>query len=409
MKTSAATAQSVTIPNWICCQLGAREDYAIPRALQTQGLLYELITDVWATPGSWISRGTNGLSKRFHNDLTGARVTASNSRAVTFEITSRACGLRGWSLMRERNEWFQDFAVAHLSRHSRKWERLRPTVFAYSYAARRIFEFARPLGWRTVLGQIDPGPAEERIVEKLYAKSPHNDWQAAPKQYWDEWNLECSLSDHIVVNSDWARRALTSEGVPSARITVIPLALERFPAAATFERRYPVKFSAERPLRVLFLGQINLRKGVEALFDAIRLVEDEPIEFWLVGPGQVSIPETLERCSQIRSFGAVPRNKVEEFYRYADVFILPTFSDGFGLTQLEAQCWKLPIVASSQCGRVVRHGENGLLLEDISGEAIAAVLRELVRSPSRLQAMAAASGVAEEFSLKSLASSLLSL
>ena len=38
------------------------------------------------------------------------------------------------------------------------------TVFAYSYAAEGIFKFARERGWRTVLGQIDPGPAEERIV-----------------------------------------------------------------------------------------------------------------------------------------------------------------------------------------------------------------------------------------------------
>ena len=44
------------------------------------------------------------------------------------------------------------------------------TVFAYSYAARDIFLFARARGWRTVLGQIDGGPLEERTVSRLMPK-----------------------------------------------------------------------------------------------------------------------------------------------------------------------------------------------------------------------------------------------
>lgn len=396
---------------WLCCQIGAREDYAVPRALETRGVLGELITDVWAFPGSWISRGTNGLSKRFHVDLTDARVNASNFGALRFEVTSRARGRNGWNLIMERNEWFQRFAVAHLNRHRGKWEKEQTTVFAYSYAAHRIFKFARELGWRTVLGQMDPGRVEEQLVKDLYARSPQpaDEWLPAPQQYWDEWSRECELADHIVVNSSWSRDALISEGVLSERIKVIPLAIKRFPDADTFERRYPPGFSSERPLRVLFLGQINLRKGVGELFEAIRLVQGEPIEFWFVGPRQLSTPPDLSGDDRIRWFGVVPRNSVADYYRMADIFIFPTLSDGFGLTQLEAQCWKLPVVASAHCGRVVRHGENGLLLEKISGNTIADTLRRLARSPGELQMMAAASGIAEPFSLKSLASSLINL
>lgn len=411
MSTHVSAAQSETDPRWLCCQIGAREDYAVPRALQTREVLGELITDIWARPGSWISRGTNGLSKRFHVGLTNARVTASNFGALRFEATSRARGRNGWKLIIERNQWFQRFAIAHLNRHRRKWEKEQPIVFAYSYAANQIFKFARERGWKTVLGQIDPGRAEEQLVKDLYARAPQarHDWLPAPPQYWDEWSLECDLADHIVVNSSWSRDALVSEGVASERIKVIPLAIERFPEAGRFERRYPLKFSSERPLRVLFLGQINLRKGVGALFEAIKLVQDDPIEFWFVGPSQLSTPEELRGDQRIRWFGAVPRNSVAKHYRMADVFILPTLSDGFGLTQLEAQCWKLPVVASAYCGRVVRHGENGVVLEDISASTIADTLHRLVKSPGELQMMAAASGIEESFSLEALASSLIDL
>ncbi len=74
-----------------------------------------------------------------------------------------------------------------------------------------------------------------------------------------------------------------------------------------------------------------------------------------------------------------PRIEVDKYYKDADVFIFPTFSDGFGLTQLEAQSWKLPVIASRHCGEVVRDGVNGVILEEVSGQAIADVLLKFLR------------------------------
>lgn len=339
---------------------------------------------------------------RFHPGLAGARVVAPNIPTLTFELKASLARQNGWKLISRRNEWFQRHAVDQLARNHNG----NHTVFAYSYAAKEIFEFARARGWRTVLGQIDPGPAEERIVSGLH-KTPtvqNTHWQPAPKAYWDNWRDECSLADQILVNSNWSRDALISEGVPAAKIQIIPLAYEA--GTGSFERRYPPSFSVERPLRVLFLGQINLRKGVAHLLEAVKLLSGEHVELWFVGPMQISVPEELRRHPQIKWFGVAPRNKVESYYRDADVFILPTLSDGFGLTQLEAQAWKLPVIASRYCGEVVRDGVNGVVLEDVSGAGIAKVLGELLRAPERLRAMAERSGVDERFSLNRLASAL---
>ena len=54
---------------WLCSQLGAREHYAIPRALFRQGLLDHLLTDAWVPPGSPLAFAF-GLGERFHPDLT---------------------------------------------------------------------------------------------------------------------------------------------------------------------------------------------------------------------------------------------------------------------------------------------------------------------------------------------------
>ena len=45
-------------------------------------------------------------------------------------------------------------------------------------------------------------------------------------------------------------------------------------------------------MRVLFLGQVNLRKGVARLLQAARILRDEPVEFWIVGPVQITNAET---------------------------------------------------------------------------------------------------------------------
>ena len=380
------------MPTWFCCQLGAREHYAVPRALQLSGSLGRLITDLWL-------RRVN----RFHPELAGATVAAPNFAALRFELKASLARENGWKLISQRNEWFQRQALAQLKRTPTT--NGNHTVFAYSYAAREIFKFARERGWRTVLGQIDPGPVEERIVAGL------NDdkWQPAPQAYWDNWRRECELADRIVVNSNWSKDALLAEGVPAEKLHVIPLAYEARSDARAFQRLYPRTFSAERPLRVLFLGQINLRKGVRQLLDAVHLLNGEPVEFWFVGPIQINVSPEFRLHPQCRWFGAAPRADVDSYYRDADVFILPTLSDGFGLTQLEAQSWKLPVVASRYCGQVVRDGVNGVLLDEVSGAAIAEVLRQFLQTPARLSALSVRSGVDEMFSLRSLASSLKAL
>lgn len=392
---------------WICCQLGAREHYAVPRALKLGGLLDEFITDLWIRPGTLLHSWKKRLTGRFHPELAGARVVAPNIPALTFELKASLARENGWDLIRRRNEWFQKHAVDQLAR-SHSSANGNHTVFAYSYAAKEILEFARARGWRTVLGQIDPGPAEERIVSGLQqtASISHTHWKPAPKAYWDNWRAECSLADQILVNSDWSKDALIAEGVAAEKIRVIPVAYEAAKDMRSFQRHYPRAFSAERPLRVLFLGQVNLRKGVAQLLEAVKLLSGEHVEFWFVGPMQIRVPQELRLHPQIRWFGVAPRVTVESYYRDADVFILPTLSDGFGLTQLEAQAWRLPVIASRYCGEVVRHGFNGVVLEEVSGVAIAEVIRGFLRSPDRLSVMSVRSGVDERFSLGMLAKRL---
>ena len=394
--------------SWICCQLGAREHYAVPRAINRSGLLSELITDFWLAPGPASNTFKNGFSDRYHLDLKNAKVQSDNLSVAAFELKSRLSGRNGWQLIQRRNARFQDFALAELSRTSRTVGDKHIKVFAYSYAAAKLFRFAKERSWTTVLGQIDPGPADDGLVEKLHQAAGLRDlWKPAPAEYWGGWRVECELADQIIVNSNWSKTALLSEGVPAAKLAVVPLAFEADAEALKFTRQYPTVFTKERPLKVLFLGQINLRKGVLELLAAAEKLVEEPIEFSFVGPVQFEIPEKFRALSSIKWTGVSARSEVNKHYKAADCFVFPTHSDGFGLTQLEAQSWKLPIIASRHCGDVVQDDVNGCLLEEISADEIANALLRLLHHPQHLQQMSDQSCVPERCGLEALSSFLL--
>jgi len=362
--------------NWIVCQIGAREHYAIPRALAGQRALEALITDFWVPPGSVISRMPR-LADRFHPELTDAKIWVSNGRFLAFEIRQRFTKRSGWPVILERNRLFQKRTLQTLRRiESRMPGSGAPTLFSYSYAARDLFRFAKERGWTTVLGQIDPGPEEERIVAEEHRRYPSlgSRWQPAPASYWDSWREEVELADRIVVNSQWSKECLLKESVPEAKMEVVSLVFQKNePENAEMPKSEERRKS--QGFRLLFLGQINLRKGIGRLLDAMRMLRDEPVELTLVGPCEID-PAAWSDLPKVRWVGPVPRGEVARYYQDADVFILPTLSDGYALTQLESLSHDLPVIASRHCGEVVRHGANGWILENLEPDFLArAILR----------------------------------
>ena len=369
-----------------------------------------LLTDAWARPSSFLAKRAPKLGERFHNELRNAPVKAFNSSLVVFETLARVRGLSGWPRILARNRWFQRRVVSFLSSQLSTIN-YQPILLSYSYTALEPFRYAKAHGWKTLLVQIDPGPVEEEIVRAEHEAYPEfiSDWRPAPAEYWQNWRQECELADIIIVISEWSRQALERADANRQKLSVIPLTYEPPADDSATAHEYPERFTPERPLRVLFLGQINLRKGVARLLEAAQALRNEPVEFWMVGPRQCRPPEQLRRLKNVRWFGRVAHANAAQYYRDADIFILPTLSDGFALTQLEAQGHRLPVIATRYCGEVVRDGVNGLVLEEPSSEQIATAVQFCLRNPDRLAAFSDSLRVEERFSLEVLSQNLLAI
>lgn len=145
------------------------------------------------------------------------------------------------------------------------------------------------------------------------------------------------------------------------------------------------------------------------MLQAAMLLRDAPVEFHVVGPVEVIIPRRFREHPKLHWHGSVPRGAVAEHYQKADILLFPTFCDGFGLTQLEAQAWKLPVIASKFCGEVVKDRVNGIVLGEVSGEAIASAITDLVGAPETLRLLAQASGVDRRFQIEAIATGLLTM
>ena len=358
---------------WICCQIGAREHYAIPRALHLNQQLELLLTDVWLSDNSRLNLLPESLlakfRQRYHPELNTGLVESFNYQTVNRELFYKRKQIKGWNKIIDRNNWWQQQVIKNLKKAYLPDGQI--ILFAYSYAAQEIFRYAKKRGWHTVLAQIDPGVVEEKLVHKIAQKkiSLQAKSDLAPLQYWSNWREECRLADRIIVNSQWSNKALQQTGISQDKLTIIPLAYQGRPTK--FKRTYPDRFTPQRPLRVLFLGQIIIRKGIAETLEAIALLNNTPIEFWFVGEVKISLPKKFQHHSQIKWLGSVSRSQTNEYYQQADVFLFPTHSDGFGITQLEAQSWQLPIIASEFCGAVVKDQINGLILPQITPDAIA--------------------------------------
>jgi glycosyltransferase involved in cell wall biosynthesis len=154
-------------------------------------------------------------------------------------------------------------------------------------------------------------------------------------------------------------------------------------------------------LKVLFLGQVILRKGIIPLLESSKILRDYPLEFIIVGSLGITKPSPQE-YPNVKWIGSVPRSMTADYYQKADVFIFPTLSDGFGLTQLEAQAWKLPIIASRCCGEVVVDGVNGWLLDEVSGEAISNLIHSILKDITKIPYFSSSSVSSLQFNLTSL-------
>ena len=384
----------------VVAQLGAREDYLIPLVFQQAKLLRAFFTDIYANPiferivrtsGSlhFLPAALKRLLTRHHPELDMRKVHH-------FPASTLYQRFRKHSQQISQCQNWLDTGRLFASRVARKLPMDTDVVIGFHSASEEILEEAKRRGIYGILDQTSPGIVHYQMVEKEQRK--YTDWsgnqEVRSSDYISRVSREWQLADRIVVNSEYSRRCLIQAGVISDKIWVIPLGYNA-PTLNQHRQRSPT-------LRVLFLGNMSLTKGIHYYFQAARMTRKlgRSIRFSAAGGIEIFPNKMAEYADIIEYLGVLPRNKVPLLLQDTDVLIQPSVSEGFGRVQLEAMAQGIPVIASTNMGEVVRHGIDGFRIETGDVAAIIDALCLLASNRLLLENMSAAAiQRAKEFSV----------
>ena len=269
-----------------------------------------------------------------------------------------------------------------------------------------IFRAAKKLGVRTVLNHAT-GPVRDwvKIMEPEYARAGLKLTDACPydADYFRREDEEYALADFHCAASTVVRDQLIARGIEATRIWLVPYGADE----AIFHRGLPLLRRAgqvagpppdplaagaashgAQPFRIVFAGQVGLRKGLRTFLDALSLAarRDWCVEFFgaVLGEARADL-DAYRGATPLTFHGAVSQQKLADGFRAGSVLVLPSLEEGFGLVVPQALSCGCPAIVSDRVGAkdLVRHRDNGSIFKTNDATALAAELIWWAENPRR--------------------------
>lgn len=190
--------------------------------------------------------------------------------------------------------------------------------------------------------------------------------------------------------SESTKQDLVSWGIPAQNITVIHNGVT-IPSTLN-----PQPLTIKRPKVALYLGALSRDKGIEDALKVFSQVsrEDKSWRFWVVGKGDetmrkflISYARKLGIDKNVKFWGYVSEKKKFELLAKAHVLVNPSYHEGWGLVNIEANAVGTPVVAYDVpgCRDSVRSGETGILVKKGDFKKLAQEILTLVNDRERYE------------------------
>jgi D-inositol-3-phosphate glycosyltransferase len=260
----------------------------------------------------------------------------------------------------------------------------------------------------------------ESMPEEVEADMPHRRAEAEASI------IDCS--DAVLAScSVEAEQIASLYGADPGRIRIVPLGVDHafFGPGHRPQARRALGLPVEGRL-LLFVGRIQPLKCADAAVETLaELGTDGPEPYHLVVVGGPSGPhgeKSLQGLYDLVDARGVrdrvhfvdpqPHELLSSYYRAADVCLVPSRSESFGLVALEAAACGTPVVASAVGGltTLVDHGHTGFLVEDPTPQRYAAAVRRVFDQPLVAERLSTASVLrARRYTWRAAAGALLDL
>jgi glycosyltransferase involved in cell wall biosynthesis len=279
-------------------------------------------------------------------------------------------------LQRWHSALYDRWAAAHLE--------LGDLFLVWGGDGLRSLERARRLGMITMVevASVHPG-YRVALMREEYARwgQAARDWHGGLPRM----KAEIELADYVLIPSSFVHQTFLAQGVADDRLLQVPFGVDCV-------RFRPASEAPSGPFTVLFVGRLELGKGIPYLLEAWCRLGWRDAELVLVGALQPDYAQLFERqvhgLASVRVIGHVADSM--PYYRRAHLFAFPTLHEGSALTTYEAMACGLPVITTPNAGSVVRDGVEGLLVPIRDAEALAEALEQLRQDASLRRAMGAA-------------------
>lgn len=180
---------------------------------------------------------------------------------------------------------------------------------------------------------------------------------------------------------------------------LLPNFIDLQPFAAVAQCRSAIATPSKRALELLTVARLFPVKGLDVYLRALAQLHDLPIRARIVGSGSAEYRQYLQALAaalglsdRVAFTGAIEPEQVAAAYAAADVFVLPSRHEPFGIVLIEAMAAGLPVVATQVDGipYVVEAGRSALLVPPGDVDSLAIAIRTLVQSADQRQTLAAA-------------------
>ncbi|WP_017324172.1 glycosyltransferase family 4 protein [Synechococcus sp. PCC 7336] len=200
--------------------------------------------------------------------------------------------------------------------------------------------------------------------------------------------LKLIWASQMITNSQYSQREIESLGFPAQNITILPPGLEQ-KVVNSDNPSQPLQL--ENPA-ILCVAHCIPRKGILELVEAFATIDRQNYVLHIAGKTDKDARYYRKLRSRVESaglanavifHGRTDDNTLHQLYQQSDLFVLPSYKEGFGIVLLEAMHYGLPIVATNVTAlpELVRDGETGLLVPPQNSQALAEALQKLIDRP----------------------------
>jgi glycosyltransferase involved in cell wall biosynthesis len=269
---------------------------------------------------------------------------------------------------------------------SRKLKKSKSQVFiGWSGMSLKSIRTAKNAGMKTI---VERGSShiefQNEILTEEYAKYGLR-FKSNPAVIQKELQ-EYAEADYISVPSSFVKKTFLDKGIPESKLFLNPYGvnLDFTGQGHKTERKSDI-------FRIVYLGSLSFRKGLPYLFEALKLLKipENKFEVIFIGRADEDFKGFSDQYKKEnwKFLGHIDHYDLPATLRLADVAVIPSVEDGFGMVIPQIMAGGIPVITTSNTGAsdLINEGVNGFVVPIRDPQAIASRIEEFYNDPQKLE------------------------